>query len=271
MPALAPRFSGQRFLTSMVLVSALALGACQSRQAKLENDPMATGSTSKLKAAAASVGSFKRTEALSKQYAADKGNVAVGMDYAANLAKIGQADDQITVLKEVAISHPQDGALQAKIGKMILAAGRPGEAIEMLDRAAKLPGADWRTLSALGTAYDQQGNRAQARESYKAALAIQPGELSVQNNLAMSYALDGKLAEAEKLLRSAVAQPGVSAQPRIRQNLALVVGLQGHFDEARKIASEDLPPDQVEANLAYLQQMLNQPNTWQQLSDQNQG
>jgi Flp pilus assembly protein TadD len=51
--------------------------------------------------------------------------------------------------------------------------------------------------------------------------------------------------------------------------LALVVGLQGRFDEAKQIASEDLPPEQVEANLAYLQQMLSQPNTWKQLQDGN--
>ncbi len=55
------------------------------------------------------------------------------------------------------------------------------------------------------------------------------------------------------------------------ENLALVVGLQGRFEEARKIASEDLPIDQVDANMAYLQKMLSQPNTWQQLSGETEG
>jgi Flp pilus assembly protein TadD len=50
-----------------------------------------------------------------------------------------------------------------------------------------------------------------------------------------------------------------------------VVGLQGRFEESRKIASEDLPPDEVEANMAYLQKMLSQPNIWQQLSGDTQG
>lgn len=270
MRALDPRFSGQRLLTAMVLVSALALTACQGKQAKLEDDPMATGSTSKL-AGKAATGSFKRTEELSKRWGADKANAALGLEYAANLEKIGQTDEQISVLKSVAASHPEDGALQAKIGKMLLTSGRAGEAIEMLERSASAPGVEWKTLSALGSAYDQQGQYARAREKYRAALDLQPGELSIQNNMAMSFALEGKLAEAEKILRAAVAQPGVAAQPRIRQNLALVVGLQGHFDEARKIASEDLPPDQVDENLAYLQQMLAQPNTWQQLSGENNG
>ena len=68
------------------------------------------------------------------------------------------------------------------------------------------------------------------------------------------------------MLRELMTTTGSNA-PRVRQNLALVVGLQGRFDEARKIASEDLPPDQVDANLAYLQQMLAQPNTWKQLQE----
>jgi Flp pilus assembly protein TadD len=270
MPAHATRFYGRRMVPALVLVSALALGACQSRQSKVDADPMATGSLSNSGAKGAA-GSFTHTEKLSKSWAADQGNVSLGLEYAANLEKIGQIDEQVSVLKLLAASHPQDGALQAKIGKQLLAAGRAGEAIDMLERATDTPGADWRTLSALGSAYDQRGSHPQARKKYEAALALQPGELSVENNMAMSFALEGKLSEAEKILRAAVAQPGVEKQPRVRQNLALVVGLQGHFDEARIIASEDLPPDQVDANLAYLQQMLAQPNTWKQLSDQPNG
>jgi Flp pilus assembly protein TadD len=83
----------------------------------------------------------------------------------------------------------------------------------------------------------------------------------------MSYALQGDLKEAEKTLRMADALPKAASEPRIRQNLALVVGLQGRFEEASAIASKDLPPQQVEANMAYLKTMLSQPNTWQQLQE----
>jgi Flp pilus assembly protein TadD len=130
---------------------------------------------------------------------------------------------------------------------------------------------DWRTFSALGSAYDQQGQYAKARESYQKALAMEPNQISVLNNLGMSYALEGNLKQAETTMRSAMALPAGEKNPRIRQNLALVVGLQGRFEESRKIASEDLPPDQVEANMAYLQKMLSQPNTWQQLSNGTSG
>jgi Flp pilus assembly protein TadD len=76
------------------------------------------------------------------------------------------------------------------------------------------------------------------------------------SNLGLSYALSKDLPRAEAVLKRAAAGPKVD--PRVRQNLALVVGLQGRFAEAETIASADLPPDEASANVAYLQQMLAQ-------------
>lgn len=42
----------------------------------------------------------------------------------------------------------------------------------------------------------------------------------------------------------------------MRQNLGLVVGLQGRFAEAETIVKADLPPEQAAANVAYLKEML---------------
>jgi Flp pilus assembly protein TadD len=44
----------------------------------------------------------------------------------------------------------------------------------------------------------------------------------------------------------------------VRQNLALVVGLQGRFAEAESIARSDLPPEEAAANVAYLKQMMSE-------------
>ena len=46
---------------------------------------------------------------------------------------------------------------------------------------------------------------------------------------------------------------------------AIALARVGRFDEARDIASRDLPPAEVEANMAYLQSMLSQPNPWKKL------
>ena len=78
----------------------------------------------------------------------------------------------------------------------------------------------------------------EARKLYRKALDLKPNDPSVLSNLGMSYVLEGDLKTAETYMRSASEQPG--ADSRVRQNLALVVGLQGRFEEAEQIASHEL-------------------------------
>jgi Flp pilus assembly protein TadD len=156
-------------------------------------------------------------------------------------------------------------------GKELVAAGKGAQAAGILQEAIAKGSSDWKTYSALGSAFDQQGKYAEARTNYEQALKLSPNQITVLNNLGMSYALEGDLAKAESTLKSASELPAGKTEPRLRQNLALVIGLQGRFDEARLIASQDLPPNEVEANMAYLQKMLSQPNTWKQLQQPSSG
>jgi Flp pilus assembly protein TadD len=109
---------------------------------------------------------------------------------------------------------------------------------------------------------DQMGRHEEAQRYYATALRIVPDEPTVLSNLGLSYALSKDLVRAEATLRRASAQPRVD--PRVRQNLALVIGLQGRFAEAENIAQTDLPSDEAAANVAYLRQMLAQQNGWKQ-------
>ena len=97
---------------------------------------------------------------------------------------------------------------------------------------------DWRILNAQGAVLDQLGRHAEAQRHYSAALKIVPNDPSVLSNLGLSYALMKDLRRAEATLRQ---RCGGRRRAEVRQNLALVVGLQGRFAEAEKIASADLP------------------------------
>ena len=130
----------------------------------------------------------------------------------------------------------------------------------MLGRAHTPDNPDWRILNAQGAVLDQMGRHAEAQKIYSSALKIMPDESSVLSNLGLSYALMKNLKLAETTLRRAVAQP--NAVPKARQNLALVVGLQGRFAEAESIARADLPADEAATNVTYLRQMLAQQNEW---------
>ena len=248
----------------LLLTSAFAITACQSKTASLDGvDSMTTASTDPA--------SFTKTAELGDRWAKDKKNRGLGLSYADGLEKLGQTEQQMQVLKTLSELNPDNAKFQTLYGKKLVGTGNSADAIPVLERLVANDARDWRIQSALGSAYDQQGEYGKARQAYQSALAIQPNQVSVLNNMGRSYALEGNLKEAETTLRGAMALPDGKSMPRIRQNLALVVGLQGRFDEAKKIASEDLPPDQVDANMAYLQKMLSQPNTWQQLSDDSQG
>jgi Flp pilus assembly protein TadD len=83
----------------------------------------------------------------------------------------------------------------------------------------------------------------------------------VLSNLGLSYALSKDLVRAEMTLRRALTRSGADA--RVRQNLSLVIGLQGRFAEAESIARADLPPEIAAANVSYLRQMLAQQNQLQ--------
>jgi Flp pilus assembly protein TadD len=251
----------QRRLVGWGLLVAVALstGACQSTSSSSRLGNGAIGETS------IAEGSIKDTARAGQEWRADPGNIELGLAYAANLQAMGQVDDQIKVLDELARRNPDDPKLQAYYGKQLTHHGRAEAGQRTLQRLVDSGNADWRVHSALGSALDQQGKFAEARRQYDIALKSGGNKFTVLNNIGMSHMLEGNLAAAEATLRQASELPGGNVEPRVRQNLALAVGLQGRFEEARDIASRDLPPDTVDANMAYLRTMLSQPDTWQKL------
>jgi len=250
-------------LAALLVSSALALGACQNKDGLDGVDPLATGSTSPA--------SLKETAKLGERWQSDPKNLQLGLAYAGQLKKLGQSTQQLQVLGTLTQYHPEDQKLLTIYGRELAQAGQSQQAQTVLAKAITAGSTDWKAYSAMGSTLDQQAKYSEAREYYQRALKISPGNVAILNNLGMSYALEGDLKQAETVLKQASASPEGKKEPRLRQNLALVVGLQGRFDEASQIASTDLPPQQVEENMAYLQKMLAQPNTWQQLTDKPAG
>nr|HPG89336.1 tetratricopeptide repeat protein [Hyphomicrobium sp.] len=105
--------------------------------------------------------------------------------------------------------------------------------LEIADDPAK---PDWKVISARGTVLAKQGEYKQAIPYYERALSLSPNQPSVLNNLAMAHAMGGDPKQAEELLRRASATPTVDSA-RMKQNLALVLGLQGRYDEAKSVTA----------------------------------
>src|SRR5262249_31144077 len=159
----------------------------------------------------------------------------------------GQRSQAVAVLEEATLRNPDNKVLLGAYGRALADVGNYNQALDVLGKAHTPDQPDWRILSAQGAVLDQMGRHAEAQRYYASALKIAPDEPSVLSNLGLSYALAKDLPRAEASLRRATAQSSVD--PRVRQNLALVIGLQGRFPEAEEIARADLPPDEAAANV----------------------
>src|SRR6202521_2030943 len=152
------------------------------------------------------------------------------LQYGKALRAAGQRSQAVAVLEQATIAPPSAKALIAGYGRALADNGNFQQAFDVLSRAHTPDNPDWRILSVQGTALDQMGRHDDARRYYASALKIVPDEPSVLSNLGLSYVLSRDLPKAEETLRRAYANGRADA--RVRQNLGLVVGLQGRFAEA---------------------------------------
>lgn len=206
------------------------------------------------------------TRSYGANYERDPRDKTNGLAYASSLRMTGRNDQSLAVMQQVAIAHPEDRDVLAAYGKALAGAGELEKALETVRRAQTPDHPDWALLSTEGAILDQLGQRGPARALFQKALDVRPNEPSVLSNLGMSYLMANDLPNAERYLTAAVAQP--NADSRVRQNLALVVGLQGRFEEAERIASAELSPDEAAANVAYLRSVMAQQNTWSDLESE---
>jgi Flp pilus assembly protein TadD len=198
------------------------------------------------------------------RYRDNPGDANAALAYAQALRALGQRSQASSVLEQASLRAPKNMALLGAYGRALADAGQLPQALNVLGRAHSPDQPDWRILSAQGAVLDQMGRHQDAQHYYASALKIVPDEPSVLSNLGLSYALAKDLTKAEATLRNALSRP--NPDPRVRQNLALVVGLQGRFDEAETIARSDLPADEAAGNVAYLKRMLAQPDDWKKIA-----
>ncbi len=219
----------------------------------------------------APAGALPKDEAGLRRYAEEWGqrydrnprDKATAMTYARALHALDQNAQAVAVLQGLAIANPEDMKVLAAYGKALADAGKLTQAAEVLEKAHTPERPDWSVLSTQGSIADQIGNHDAARGYYDAALKIRPNEPAVLSNLGLSYALSKNLPRAEETLRLAASQP--TADARVRQNLALVLALQGKFTEAQDVSQRDLSPEDAARNVAAIRETISQSDTWRDI------
>lgn len=201
----------------------------------------------------------------SNQVGVDPRDVEANVHLAAALRAIGQNAEAAQAAGAALVVDPNSREALMEQARAYLAAGRGFYAIAPLEKVKAMDARDWRTWSLLGVAYGQVSRDEDAAAAWRQALALSPDNPAVLSNQAMQAASHGDLSAAEALLRQAAADPRATVQER--QNLALVLGLQGKFAEAERLARQDLPPELAENNIAYWKAAAagSQPRSWDAL------
>lgn len=218
-------------------------------KAKAAEAPKARKATAEERAAAERLDPLARAAFWVRETQIDPTDVDANIRLSRSLRALGRPDEAGQAAAVAAVLAPTNVEALLEDARAKIAGGQAFYAIEGLQRARQLAPKDWRPVSLLGVALETSERPDEAREAYQQALALSPDNPAVLSNLAMFYAGRGDAPKAEGLLRKAVAHPGVTAQER--QNLAYVLGLQGKLDEAERLMRQDLPPEAANANLAY--------------------
>lgn len=245
-------------LAATAAVLALAAGPASAQATTQSSDPVPAAQTQAQPADATTRAAYDRADPLSRsifwarEQQLNPMDPLAGVKTARALRELGQNDKAAEAAEATLLVQPNNVEAMLEAGRAHIARGQAFYGIARLEQARDLAPGDWRPLSLLGVAYQQVKRADDARAAWNAGLALSPDNPNILANAAMALTATGDAVGAEGLLRRAAAQPGASLQ--VRQNLALVLGLQGKMAEAEALIRRDLPPDQAERNLDWLRQ-----------------
>lgn len=180
---------------------------------------------------------FAQAAFWSREYELNPGDLESAIKLSAAVRKLGNPQRAIEIAQTTRALYPRDPYLTAEFAAGLIAAERAQEAMQPLDKALRTSPGYARLWSLKGAALDQEENYDLARKHYAKALQITPHDPNVMANVGLSYALSGDPVTAEGWLRRAVAVPGASQS--VRQNLALILQLQGKDEEAKRYAGRN--------------------------------
>jgi Flp pilus assembly protein TadD len=160
------------------------------------------------------------------------------------LAK-GKSDKAVFFAESAVLASPRDADLRALLGAAYIEAGRFESAAATLAEARQLGDGSQRTILSLALAQIASGHQDAALGTLNDhETDLDPADFG------LAIALAGEPKRGALVLANQLRFGESSA--KVRQNLAMVLGLQGKMGEAEQILRRELPPEQAEQNLQWL-------------------
>jgi Flp pilus assembly protein TadD len=157
--------------------------------------------------------------------------------------KKGKVDQAIALAEEIVAANPREPSYRSMLAQAYMRAGRFDSAATSLDEAMKLGDNSARTALALSLARIAQGQNREA-----VALLDDWRDAIPAADLGLALALAGETGRGVAILAEAM-RSGEST-PKLRQNLAYALALDGRWREARVMVEQDVPADQVDQRIS---------------------
>jgi Flp pilus assembly protein TadD len=143
---------------------------------------------------------------------------------------------------------PEDATIRALLGNAYFAGGRFASAEAAYKDSLSILANQPQVVLKLALVQIAQGKNADA-----VSLLTDNDNLLDPSDYGLALALAGRPADAVSVLESVARAPG--ADSRVRQNLALAYGLVGDWTEARTVAAQDVPANQLDARIQQWMQL----------------
>ena len=188
-----------------------------------------------------------------KLYERQPENVDVLVGLSRSLRNLRRAKDAQGIIIKAMVKIKNDPRLLAELGKSQLALNDPMQAIETLSRSDSLDRNNWETVLALAVGFDRVEMYDQSDRYYARADKLSPENVNVLNNRALSLAQRNRLGQALEMMERAASLPEATA--KVRQNLALLYAMAGKLEAAERLVREDLSADQADENMAFYRRL----------------
>ena len=175
---------------------------------------------------------------------ASSGGLAMGSSSkAANAQSESAGSEAVAKAERLVAKSPQDAALRAELGQAYLMAGRFESAITTFSDARHLGDESVRTALSLALAYGGAGQNDRA-----VSILDQWRDSIPASDLGLALALAGETGRGVTVLSEAL-RAGQDT-PKLRQNLAYAYALDGRWREARLMAAQDVPGNELDARIS---------------------
>jgi len=165
------------------------------------------------------------------------------------LLAVGSADEALPAFQRAVVLDPKSLEGNLGIGRACLALRRLDEASAAFDAVLVRNPHNVRALNGKGVAADLSGRHEEAQNLYLTGLEVAPDDRSLWNNLGLSLTFSRQYRDAVEILTRIATAPGATS--RMRQNLALALGLSGKDDAAAQVSRVDLNETAVASNLRF--------------------